>query len=104
VGDRLARRAGSSARLRLAYVTLLFGVIGTPPNEIRGLSVAVSSLINIGLGLALGAALPALVMEHVIHDAQAVGTAMTLVALPAAIASTLLYRRALTRIAEVTSA
>jgi len=126
--------------LKLAYVTLIVGTIGTlvaaapsaalifslvgvwilastsgqaagltilqeiVPNEIRGLSVSISSLVNIGLGLALGAALPALVVEYILHDTQAVGLAMTLVALPAAIVSILLYRRAMTSIDEVVTA
>lgn len=66
------------------------------PGEARGLSVSVGSLINIGGGLALGAALPALVLDHVLHDPAAVGTAITIVALPCAIAATALYVLALT--------
>ena len=65
------------------------------PNEIRGLSVSIASLLNIGLGLALGAALPTLVAKYLLADTQAVGSAMTLVALPSAIVSILLYRRAM---------
>ena len=140
VADRLVRLGIDKARLKLAYVTLIVGTIGTlvaaapaaasifslvgvwilastsgqaagltilqevVPNEIRGLSVSISSLVNIGLGLALGAALPALVVEYILHDTQAVGLAMTLVALPAAIVSILLYRRAMTSIDEVVTA
>ena len=74
------------------------------PNEIRGLSVSISSLVNIGLGLALGAALPAAVGLYILHDTQAMGLAMTLVALPAAVLSILLYRRAMTGINEVVTA
>lgn len=132
VADALVRRGVQNARLKLAYVTLMVGAVGTlvfaapaplwvlslvgiwilastsgqtagltvlqevAPNEIRGLSVSISSLVNIGLGLALGAALPTLVEKYLLHDTQAVGSAMTLVALPSAILSILLYRRAMT--------
>jgi MFS family permease len=137
LADRLVKRGGDQARLRLVYGIVAFGVAGTllvlapspvvvfallgiwmlasnagqsvsltvlqetAPNEIRGLSVSVASLVNIGLGLALGAALPALVLEHVFHDPRAVGAAITLVALPAAIAAALLYRRAMTTMVKV---
>lgn len=65
------------------------------PADARGLSVSICSLINIGLGLALGAALPALVLEHLLRDPAAVGAAITIVALPCALTATLLYRLAL---------
>jgi hypothetical protein len=59
------------------------------------LSVSIVSLINIGLGLALGAALPALILEHALHSPTSVGAAVTAVALPCAILATWLYRAAL---------
>ena len=65
------------------------------PGDARGLSVSIVALVNIGLGLALGAALPALILDHVLHDPKAVGTAITAVALPCAVMATWLYRVAL---------
>jgi MFS family permease len=91
----------ASTSAQAAGLTILQEMV---PNEIRGLSVSISSLVNIGLGLALGAALPAAVGVYILHDPQAVGLAMTLVALPAAIVSILLYRRAMTSIDEVVTA
>ena len=56
------------------------------------MSVSLVALINVGLGLALGAALPALVMETVLHDPKAVGAAISIVALPCAAGAIVLYR------------
>ena len=65
------------------------------PGDARGLSVSLASLVNIGIGLALGAALPALILEHLLHSSTEVGAAITIVALPCAVVSLLLYRVAL---------
>jgi MFS family permease len=131
VADRMVRRGGLAARLRLALWTMaagiaatLFVVAGAPalvfafvglwifastagqslgltvlqevaPGDARGLSVSLASLVNIGIGLALGAALPALILDHVLGDPTQVGAAVTIVALPCALASTWLYRTSL---------
>jgi len=91
----------ASTSAQAAGLTILQEMV---PNEIRGLSVSISSLVNIGLGLALGAALPAAAGVYILHDPRAVGPAMTLVALPAAMLAILLYRRAMTSIDEVVTA
>ncbi len=131
LADQMVKRGGRPARLRLALICMIFGVVGTlvvaapvpavvfamaglwifasttgqslgltvlqevAPGDARGLSVSLASLINIGVGLALGAALPALILEHVLGDPAKVGQAVTMVALPCALASTWLYQRAL---------
>ena len=61
------------------------------PADARGLSISIASLVNIGIGLALGAALPALVMAYVLKSATAVGAGITLVALPCTLVSVGLY-------------
>lgn len=68
------------------------------PGEARGLCMSLVSLINVGVGLALGAYLPAMILEHGLHDPKAVAPAITAVALPCAIVSTALYGMALTRL------
>ena len=65
------------------------------PGDARGLSVSLASLVNIGIGLALGAYLPALILDHVLHDPARVAAAVTIVALPCALVSTWLYRASL---------
>ena len=131
LADRLVRRGGRPARLRLALGAMVVGVFATllvlapapaagfamagvwilasttgqslgltllgelAPGDARGLSVSLASLINIGIGLAVGAAAPALIMDHVLHDPSAVGMAVTIAALPCALASTWLYRLSL---------
>jgi predicted MFS family arabinose efflux permease len=128
LADRLVRRGGRPARLRLSVAAMAVGIFATllvvapapsvvflmaaiwicasttgqslgltllaelAPGDARGLSVSLASLINIGIGLAAGAAAPALIMDHVLHDPTKVGAAVTLAALPCALASTLLYR------------
>ncbi len=68
------------------------------PGEARGLAASLISLVNIGAGLALGAYLPAMILDHVLGDPAAVAPAVTIVALPCAIASTGLYALALHRL------
>jgi len=68
------------------------------PGEARGLAASLISLVNIGAGLALGAYLPPMILDHVLHDPTAVGPAVTIVALPCALASTGLYAVALKRL------
>jgi MFS family permease len=68
------------------------------PGDARGLAMSIGSLVNIGVGLALGAALPALILDHVLKDPKAVGEAVTLVALPCAILATGLYVLAYARL------
>jgi predicted MFS family arabinose efflux permease len=65
------------------------------PGDARGLSVSIASLVNIGIGLAVGAALPPWILDHVLGDPAQVGAAVTIVALPCALASTWLYRTSL---------
>jgi MFS family permease len=67
------------------------------PGDARGLAMSLASLVNIGGGLALGAWLPAQILEHVLHDPKAVGEAITITALPCALGSTGLYALALMR-------
>jgi len=74
------------------------------PGDARGLSISLVSLVNIGIGLAVGAWAPAQVLDHVLHDPKAVGMAVTIVALPCALVSTWLYVVALARLRKLAAA
>ena len=64
------------------------------PNEMRGIGTSMVSFCNTILGLGLGPTLVALATDHVFGAESAVGLAMTLVVLPAALIAILLYYRA----------
>jgi len=67
------------------------------PNEVRGVGVALTSLCNMLLGLALGTTLTALLTDHVFRDPRAVGASMSAVVLPTALAAFALLWRARSR-------
>jgi MFS family permease len=57
------------------------------PNEVRGVGVALTSLCNMLLGLALGTSVTAVLTDHVFHDPRAVGLSMSAVLVPTALAA-----------------
>ena len=67
------------------------------PNEIRGVGVALTSLGNMLIGLAGGAASTALLTDHVFHKPSAVGLSMACVLVPSAVAAIALLRIAMLR-------
>jgi MFS family permease len=131
LADRLSRRYGASARLRVVFISSLFGVLGACvglaptatgvllaltiwnlasaicgtvaitavlealPNEMRGMGTSLVAFCNTILGLGLGPTLVALTTEHVFTDRNAVGLAMTLITLPAAVLAIGLFYQAL---------
>ena len=108
VGSLLMFAPGPSVVFALVGVWMLASTTGqsmgitvvqeVAPGDARGLAASLVSLVNIGGGLALGAALPALILDHVLGDPKAVATAVTLVALPCALASTALYALAMAQL------
>jgi len=108
IGALLVAAPGPAAVFAMAGLWMLASTTGqsmgitvvqdVAPGEARGLAASLISLVNIGAGLALGAYLPPLILDHVLGDPTAVGAAVTIVALPCAIASTGLYAFALNRL------
>jgi MFS family permease len=108
IGALLVVAPGPAAVFAMAGLWMLASTTGqsmgitvvqdVAPGEARGLAASLISLVNIGAGLALGAYLPPLILDHVLGDPAAVGPAVTIVALPCAIASTGLYAMALSRL------
>jgi MFS family permease len=114
IGALLVAAPGPAAVFALVGIWMLASTTGqsmgitvvqeVAPGEARGLAASLVSLVNIGGGLALGAALPPFILDHVLHDPKAVGLAVTLVALPCAILSTALYAVALARLRKLAPA
>lgn len=63
------------------------------PNHMRGLAIAFASFGNMMFGLGGGTTLTAWINDHLFHDPSAIGTSMTLVALPAGLLAMVMFWR-----------
>jgi MFS family permease len=63
------------------------------PNHMRGIAIAFASFGNMMFGLGGGTTLTAWINDHLFHDPSAIGTSMTLVALPAGVLAMLWFWR-----------
>jgi hypothetical protein len=63
------------------------------PNELRGVGVSLVAFCNTLLGLGLGPTMVALTTERVFMDPVAVGLAMTVTILPAALLAAIFFFR-----------
>ena len=70
-------------------------VLEALPNEMRGIGTALVAFCNTIIGLGLGPLFVAVATDDVLRDRNAVGLAMTMVALPAATLALSLFYRAL---------
>jgi hypothetical protein len=81
------------------YSTILFAAFqDILPNDMRGLGIAMTGLINTLIGAAAAPFLVALATEHLYRDPKQVGLSIVTVSIPAAFAASALawltYRRA----------
>lgn len=78
-----ALAASSILPISIIGTTMLASLQSMVPPQMRGLSIAMTGLVNTLLGSTLGPLLIAAVTERVLHDPARVGTAIALVVVPA---------------------